>query len=93
MPGDSSDITMDLTEYYLGVLEMEYKEPRGWIQWKGTSVCMDVHCECGELSHVDGDFCYNVRCAHCGRVYECSGDIKLKLLKEDPEEPIQDTEK
>jgi hypothetical protein len=30
----------------------------GWIQWKGTDVCMDIHCECGTLSHIDGEFAY-----------------------------------
>lgn len=26
--------------------------PNGWIQWKGTDVCMDVYCSCGYHSRV-----------------------------------------
>lgn len=57
--------------------------PRGWIQWKGTDVCMDVHCACGRISHVDGDFVYHVKCPHCGRVYFCNGNIELIEMEED----------
>lgn len=59
-------------------------QPHGWIQWKGTNVCMDVRCECGELTHVDEDFCYYVECGNCGEVYEVGGHVKLyKIKKED----------
>lgn len=51
--------------------------PNGWIQWKGTNVCIDIHCICGESSHYDGDFMYFIECGYCGRVYECGGYIKL----------------
>lgn len=40
-----------------------------WIQWKGTDVCMDFPCACGELLHIDGWFVYNVRCGACKRTY------------------------
>lgn len=49
----------------------------GFIQWKGTDVCMDVNCSCGELSHVDGMFMYKVCCPACGRVYKCDDTIRL----------------
>ncbi len=52
----------DIQETYEG-------KPHGWIQWKGTEVCMDVHCACGELTHVDAEFAYNVQCPVCLRVY------------------------
>ena len=62
-----------------------YKDkPHGWIQWKGTDVCMDVHCVCGVHSHVDADFLYNVQCPSCGRVYMCNGHIQLIELEEAP---------
>ena len=33
--------------------------PYAYIQWKGTDVCLDVHCTCGaELLHYDGYFAY-----------------------------------
>lgn len=58
-------------------------EPVGWIQWKGTSVCMDVHCACGELTHIDGDFTYLIQCGKCKRVYWPNAYIKLVELKGD----------
>ena len=59
--------------------------PHGWIQWKGTNVCMDVHCACGEMTHVDDDFVYHIKCSKCGRVYFCNGHIELIELEEEPE--------
>lgn len=60
-------------------------QPHGWIQWKGTDVCMDLHCECGDLSHVDGSFCYHVKCPNCGAVYFCNGHIELIKLEKEPD--------
>ena len=54
-----------------------YDEPCGWIQWKGTDVCMDVHCKCGEHTHVDARFVYHIKCPHCGTVYFCNGHIEF----------------
>lgn len=64
-------------------------QPHGWIQWKGTDVCMDVHCVCGALGHVDAEFCYYVKCADCGRVYFCNGHIELIELETKPETCVQ----
>lgn len=64
---------------------MSNHEPRGWIQWKGTNVCMDVHCQCGKSDHV-GEFVYFYRCKHCGQVYKCDPNIKLIPVSEDDEE-------
>ena len=48
-----------------------YQEgPYAFLQWKGTDVCMDFHCDCGAHCHFDGDFAYNVRCPHCGSGWE-----------------------
>lgn len=63
-------------------------EPHGWIQWKGTEVCMDLHCSCGEMSHVDGDFMYHVKCPTCGKVYFCNGHIELIELEVEPENHV-----
>lgn len=63
-----------------------HTEPHGWIQWKGTDVCLDLHCECGKLSHFDGDFCYHIKCGYCGKVYECDGHIRIHQLDFEPEE-------
>jgi hypothetical protein len=40
-----------------------------FIQWKGTTVCLDFHCVCGKDSHFDGDFAYGLRCVWCQRVF------------------------
>lgn len=60
-------------------------KPHGWIQWKGTEVCMDVHCKCGEMFHIDADFAYHVKCPSCGTVYMCNGHIELVELEQEPE--------
>jgi len=60
--------------------------PHGWLQWKGTDACMDVHCICGELSHIDGDFLYAVRCPACKRCYAIDGHVEFVLLEESPDE-------
>jgi hypothetical protein len=58
--------------------------PHGWIQWKGTDVCMDVHCECGAHGHIDDEFAYFYRCAQCGATYAVGQVVKLiKLEGED----------
>jgi hypothetical protein len=49
----------------------------GWIQWKGTDVCIDLHCICGSHGHFDGDFMYYVECEDCGRKYAVGQNIKL----------------
>jgi hypothetical protein len=60
-------------------------KPHGWVQWKGTDVCMDIHCICGCHSHFDGDFAYAVKCPECGRSYMCNGHIELIELAVEPE--------
>lgn len=58
----------------------------GLIQWKGTSVCMDVHCSCGEHCHIDAEFFYHYRCPNCQKVFTVGQNIKLiELTQEDIE--------
>jgi len=68
-----------------GVANQYADVAHGWIQWKGTKVCMDVHCKCGETTHVDDDFCYHVRCGRCGRVFMCSGHVEFIELLVEPD--------
>ncbi len=49
----------------------------GFIQWKGTDVCMDFHCECGQSNHYDGFFAYTIKCKGCGNVYAASPNIEM----------------
>ena len=51
-------------------LTMESDAPYAFIQWKGTDVCMDFHCDCGEHNHFDGGFAYVVKCAKCRQEWE-----------------------
>ncbi len=60
-------------------------KPHGWVQWKGTDVCMDIHCKCGYHSHVDASFAYNVKCPQCGTMYACNPYIELVEITEVPE--------
>lgn len=67
-----------------------------FIQWKGTDVCLDFYCECGEVGHFDGYFAYELKCPTCGVIWEMPhylvprpyvsdgtprGDIALKQAK------------
>jgi len=57
--------------------------PHGWIQWKGTTVCVDLNCSCGGDWHIDDEFMYYVRCPTCKTVYYVSGYIELVPLLPD----------
>lgn len=57
----------------------------GWIQFKGTDLCMDVRCKCGERTHIDGMFVYFIKCGNCGAVYELNGHIELIERTGEPE--------
>jgi hypothetical protein len=55
------------------------KVENNFIQWKGTDICMDFHCECGYHNHYDGYFAYFVRCKKCKQVYKL--DTKVMMEK------------
>lgn len=52
-------------------------EGHGWIQWKGTSVCIDVRCRCGTMGHYDGTFLYFYRCTACGVTFSVGQTVRL----------------
>jgi hypothetical protein len=57
------------------------------------SVIKCTYCdEDGALAHVDSDFAYHVKCAHCGTVYMCNGHIELIELEEEPQNCVVDAE-
>lgn len=58
--------------------------PHGWVQWKGTDVCMDVYCKCGYHSHIDAMFAYNIKCPKCGTVYSANGHVEFIELEREP---------
>jgi len=57
--------------------------PDTFIQWKGTSVCMDIHCPCGAHSHLDEEFAYHFKCAKCGAVYAVGQRVRMIRLTEE----------
>lgn len=82
----TSEEAWEIQETYEG-------KPHGWVQWKGTEVCMDVHCKCGAHIHIDADFAYHVKCPHCGTVYMCNGHIELIEIEVDPDSCVVRPEK
>lgn len=60
----------------------KFANPSGFIQYKGTYLCMDLNCICGELSHIDGDFISAVQCPFCDKVYLLPIFIKLIPLSD-----------
>lgn len=79
----NTDEAWKIQETYSGV-------PHGWMQWKGTDVCMDVYCKCGSHLHFDDFFCYHVKCLDCGTVYMCNGHIELIELEEEPSDCVKE---
>jgi len=71
------------------VKNMEFKSENNFIQWKGTDLCMDFHCECGTHNHYDGYFAYYVRCAGCGQVYEMDTKVKMKKNNKEGLVPLE----
>ena len=65
-------------------LNDERPTPHAFVQWKGTDICMDVRCDCGDSFHIDDFFAYFVKCKSCGRVYETPCFIPLRAI--DPED-------
>lgn len=62
--------------------DMQTGKPHGWIQFKGTELCMDIHCKCGHLGHIDGDFIHVVICPNCNTQYMLNGHIEFIEIKE-----------
>ncbi len=75
----SKPVKEELLSGYETIYRLDNPETpaHGWIQWKGTDVCIDLHCICGTHGHHDGDFMYSVRCKDCGRKYAVGQVVKL----------------
>ena len=57
------------------------------VQYKGTDLCMDFHCDCGGGSHFDGLFAYVIQCPHCNSFFKMPTDLTLERLESfNPEE-------
>lgn len=62
----------------------------GFIQWKGTDVCMDFHCDCGWHNHYHGYFAYEVECFQCGEVFAPSCSVEMLKVLSPGQSPLQD---
>ena len=65
--------------------EHPFTKPEGsdadmFIQWKGTEVCMDFSCACGESYHIDADFTYFLHCRKCDSTYEMGTQVIAKKV-------------
>ncbi len=58
---------------------MAEPKPHVYIQWKGTNVCLDLHCECDaeDFGHFDGIGAYAIECHNCGRKWTLPMDLEL----------------
>lgn len=55
--------------------------PSLFIQWKGTTVCGDFACLCGNSGHICGaGFMYSIKCGSCGRTFGVDPHPKLTEL-------------
>lgn len=50
------------------------KEPNAFVQYKGTDICLDFTCTCGEVGHFDGYFAYVLKC-RCGLMWQMPSNI------------------
>ena len=64
-------------------------DAHGWIQWKGTDVCIDLHCKCGYHGHVDGEFFYYYKCPECQLLFAVGQNVKLIELNEEQRETVE----
>lgn len=64
--------------------------PSAFLQWKGTDVCLDFHCECGWGGHFDGFFAYVIRCGGCERLWQMPTTVPLRPDRRDGESCIVD---
>lgn len=50
------------------------------VQWKNVEACLDVHCVCGNQTHVDTMNELYLRCADCKRTYWIGAWVQLVEL-------------
>lgn len=70
----------DVAEAYDHATGCLHREPQTgvYVQWKGSDVCIDFRCLCGEKGHFDGLFAYALRCAACARIWEMPTQFALR---------------
>lgn len=58
-------------------------KPNVFLQWKGTDVCLDFHCECDKHLHFDGDFAYELQCPYCETIWEMPWNLYPRKTQRD----------
>ena len=75
---------IDYHDFHSQVYSQDSHLPKGngygWVQWKGTNVCMDIHCGCGYHGHVDADFFYFYRCPKCSKLFAVGQVVNMIAL-------------
>jgi hypothetical protein len=61
--------------------------PSAYIQWKGTDVCCDITCVCGEVFHFDGYFMSSIRCPSCCVILESPAHITMRVTNDTDKYP------
>lgn len=57
-----------------------------WVQWKGSIVCAEFRCSCGNDPHLDIEdqgFLYHIQCMDCGSVYMVNANVELVKLTDE----------
>lgn len=73
----------DKDDWNLGKLDNDGTTPRCFIQWKGTDVCVDLYCTCGQSHHFDGYFLYAWKCPTCGKCWEMGTEVRMRETADD----------
>jgi len=55
-----------------------------FIQWKGTNLCIDFWCPCGQHCHFDGYFAHHLKCPTCGDIFEMGTQVLARRATEEP---------
>ncbi len=86
-PPVASPAMIGMNDHYEAIYSQDSPrgEAHGWIQWKGTNVCIDLHCVCGYHDHVDAEFFYSFECPKCGKRYAVGQVVKLIPLTKEQE--------
>lgn len=53
------------------------EDAHGSMQWKGSDIYLDLHCDCGHTSNIKGDAVFFVKCPACNTIFELNGFIQL----------------
>jgi hypothetical protein len=61
-----------------------------FIQWKGTDICMDITCDCGHQSHIDGWFFYDFKCNGCNKVFKVGTSVQFTEIEDSGQECLSD---